>query len=68
MIVLDGSATIADVVALADGREQVSVSPAIIAEVGRAHEIAAELSTRLDIYGRTRETHSSAGLFGRCWR
>lgn len=53
MIVLDGSATIADVVALADRREQVSVSPAIIAAVGRAHEIAAELSTRFDIYGRT---------------
>jgi histidine ammonia-lyase len=53
MIVLNGSATIADVVALADRREQVSVSPAIIAAVGRAHEIAAELSTRFDIYGRT---------------
>lgn len=53
MIVLDGSATIADVVALADGRDQVSVSPATIAAVRRAHEIAAELSTRYDIYGRT---------------
>ncbi len=53
MLVLSGSATIADVVALADGREQVSVSPAIVATVGRAHRLAAELSTRYDIYGRT---------------
>jgi len=53
MLVLNGSATIDDVVALADRREQVSVSPAIVAAVTRAHEIAAELSTRCDIYGRT---------------
>lgn len=53
MIVLDGSATIADVVALADRRDRVSVSPATIAAVRRAHETAAELSTRCDIYGRT---------------
>ena len=31
MLVLNGSATIADVVALADRREQVSVSPATVA-------------------------------------
>jgi histidine ammonia-lyase len=53
MIVFNGSATIADVVALADRREQVSVSEATIAAVAHAHEIAAELSTRCDIYGRT---------------
>jgi histidine ammonia-lyase len=53
MIVLNGSATIADVVALADGREKVSVSPVTVAAVARAHEIAAELATRSDIYGRT---------------
>lgn len=53
MIVLSGSATIADVVALADRRANVSVSPATIAAVARAHEIAAELSTRCEIYGRT---------------
>jgi histidine ammonia-lyase len=53
MLVLDGSATIADVVRLADRREHVSVSPAALAAVGRAHEVAAELSTRSDIYGRT---------------
>lgn len=53
MLVLNGSATIGDVVALADRREQVSVSPATLAAVARAHEIAAELSTRSEIYGRT---------------
>ena len=53
MLVLNGSATIADVVALADRREQVSVSPAAVAAVRRAHQVAAELSTRYDIYGRT---------------
>ena len=53
MLVLNGSATIADVVALADRREQVSVSPATVAGVRRAHQVAADLSTRYDIYGRT---------------
>ena len=53
MLVLNGSATIADVVALADRREQVSVSPATVAAVRRAHQVAAELSTRYEIYGRT---------------
>ncbi len=53
MLVLNGSATIADVVTLADRREQVSVSPAIVTAVRRAHQVAAELSTRCDIYGRT---------------
>ncbi len=53
MLVLNGSATIADVVALADRREQVSVAPTTVAAVERAHQLAAELSTRFDIYGRT---------------
>lgn len=53
MLVLDGSATIADVVRIADRREQVSVSPATLAAVRHAHEVAAELSTRYEIYGRT---------------
>jgi histidine ammonia-lyase len=53
MLVLNGSATIADVVALADRREQVSVAPETVAALRRAHEVAAELSVRLDIYGRT---------------
>lgn len=53
MLVLTGSATIADVVALADRREQVSVSAATVAAVQRAHHVAAELATRCDIYGRT---------------
>ena len=53
MLVLDGSATIADVVALADRRERVSVAPTTVAAVERAHQLAAELSARFDIYGRT---------------
>jgi histidine ammonia-lyase len=53
MLVLDGSATIADVVRLADRRDQVSVSQATVAAVRHAHEVAAELSTRHHIYGRT---------------
>jgi histidine ammonia-lyase len=53
MLVLNGSATITDVVALADRSEQVCVAPAIVAAVGRAHRVAAELSTRHEIYGRT---------------
>ena len=53
MLVLNGSATIADVVALADRSEPVSVAPSTLAAVGRAHQLAAELSTRNDIYGRT---------------
>ena len=53
MLVLNGSATIADVVALADRSEQVSVAPSTLAALGRAHQLAAELSTCNDIYGRT---------------
>ncbi|MDT5402887.1 MAG: histidine ammonia-lyase [Mycobacterium sp.] len=53
MLVLNGSATIADVVALADRSEQVSVAPSTLAALRRAHHLAAELSTRNDIYGRT---------------
>jgi histidine ammonia-lyase len=53
MLVLSGSANIADVVALADRREQVSVSPRVIEAVHHAHQVAAELSTRFPIYGRT---------------
>ncbi len=53
MLVLSGSASIADVVALADRREPVSVSPRVIEAVERAHRVAAELSTRFPIYGRT---------------
>jgi len=53
MLVLSGSASIADVLALADRREQVSVSPNVIEAVDRAHRVAADLSTRFPIYGRT---------------
>jgi histidine ammonia-lyase len=53
MLVLSGSAGIADVVALADRREQVSVSPGVIEAVEHAHQVAADLSTRFPIYGRT---------------
>ena len=53
MLVLKGFATIADVVALAEGSEQVSVAPATVEAVRHAHRVAAELSTRSDVYGRT---------------
>ncbi|AGB25007.1 histidine ammonia-lyase [Mycobacterium sp. JS623] len=53
MLVLNGSASIADVVALADRREQVSVSPSVVEAVDHAHRMAANLSTRFPIYGRT---------------
>jgi histidine ammonia-lyase len=53
MLVFNGSASIADVVALADRREEVSVSPRVVEAVGHAHQVAAELSTRFPIYGRT---------------
>lgn len=53
MLVLDGPASIADVVALADRRERVSVAPRVIETIGRAHEAAADLSTRFPTYGRT---------------
>jgi histidine ammonia-lyase len=53
MLVLNGSASIADVVALADRREQVSVSARVVEAVDHAHQVAADLSTRFAIYGRT---------------
>jgi histidine ammonia-lyase len=53
MLVLNGPASIADVVALADRRERVSVSPRVLKAVGHAHEVAADLSTRFATYGRT---------------
>ena len=53
MLVLNGPASIADVVALADRRDQVSVSPDVLNAVAHAHEVAADLSTRFAIYGRT---------------
>jgi histidine ammonia-lyase len=53
MVVLNGNASIADVVALADRRDRVSVSPLVTKAVGHAHEVAADLSTRFATYGRT---------------
>jgi histidine ammonia-lyase len=53
MIELNGSGSIADVVALADGRDEVAVSPEVVAAVDRMHESAAELSARFPTYGRT---------------
>jgi len=53
MLVLNGHAGIADVVALADRRDRVSVSPEVLQAVARAHEVAADLSTQFAIYGRT---------------
>jgi histidine ammonia-lyase len=53
MIVLTGTGTIADVVTLADRGDQVSISPKVLEAVARAHEQAADLSTRFATYGRT---------------
>ncbi|WP_029117447.1 aromatic amino acid lyase [Mycobacterium sp. URHB0044] len=53
MIVLNGTGSIADVVALADRREQVSVAPKILEAVTRVHEQAEDLSSRFATYGRT---------------
>ena len=53
MIVLNGAGSIADVVALADRRDQVSVSQGVIDAVGRVHGLAADLSNRFPTYGRT---------------
>lgn len=53
MIVLNGSGTIADVVTLADRGDEVSISPDVLAAVGRAYDRAAELSMRFPTYGRT---------------
>ncbi|HYZ67996.1 MAG TPA: aromatic amino acid lyase [Mycobacterium sp.] len=53
MLVLNGTASIADVVALADRRERVSISPDVMKSVAHAHEVAADISTRVAIYGRT---------------
>jgi histidine ammonia-lyase len=53
MIELAGTGRISDVVTLADRRDQVSVSPAVIEAVGNAHKLAADLSARFPTYGRT---------------
>ncbi|AKS32259.1 aromatic amino acid lyase [Mycolicibacterium goodii] len=53
MIVLNDAGTIADVVALADRLEKVSVPPSVRAAIARMHEHAAELSSRFATYGRT---------------
>ncbi len=53
MIVLNGTGSIADVVALADRRDQVSVAPKIVEAVTRVHEQAEDLSSRFATYGRT---------------
>jgi histidine ammonia-lyase len=53
MIVLNGAGRIADVVALADRSDQVSVAPEIVEAVARVYEQAADLSTRFATYGRT---------------
>src|SRR3954469_954048 len=53
MIELAGTGRISDVVTLADRRDQVSVSPAGVGAVGKAHQLAADLSARFPTYGRT---------------
>jgi histidine ammonia-lyase len=53
MIELDGTGRVGDVVTLADGRDQVSVSAKVAATIARVHHQAADLSTRFPTYGRT---------------
>ncbi|MDH6196301.1 histidine ammonia-lyase [Mycobacterium frederiksbergense] len=53
MIVLSGTGTIADVVTLADRRDQVSISPDVLAAIGHAYHQATDLSRRFPTYGRT---------------
>jgi histidine ammonia-lyase len=53
MVVLNGTGTIADVVTLADRREQVAISAEVLTTIERAYQRAAELSTRFPTYGRT---------------
>ncbi|MDT5189458.1 MAG: histidine ammonia-lyase [Mycobacterium sp.] len=53
MIELDGTGRVCDVVTLADGRDQVSVSVKVVEAVARVHDLAADLSTRFPTYGRT---------------
>jgi histidine ammonia-lyase len=53
MIELDGTGRVGDVVTLAYGRDQVSVSATVAATIARVHDQAADLSTRFPTYGRT---------------
>ena len=53
MIELRGTMTVGDVVALADGRDAVSLPSAVVDAVDELHDRAAELSTRHATYGRT---------------
>ncbi|HEX7827194.1 MAG TPA: aromatic amino acid lyase, partial [Mycobacterium sp.] len=53
MIELDGTGRVADVVTLADGRDQVSVSATVAATIARVYDQAADLSSRYPTYGRT---------------
>src|SRR6478735_5120198 len=53
MIELDGTGRVGDVVTLADGRDQVSVSAKVVEAVARVHDQAADMSIRFATYGRT---------------
>jgi histidine ammonia-lyase len=53
MIELNGTMRIGDVVALADGHQEVSLPAEVVEAVARLHDQAAELSTRYATYGRT---------------
>jgi histidine ammonia-lyase len=53
MIELSGTMAIGDVVALADGRDEVMLPAKVVDAVARLHEAAAGLSTRYATYGRT---------------
>ncbi|KAA0098535.1 histidine ammonia-lyase [Mycolicibacterium sp. P1-18] len=53
MIELSGTMTVGDVVALADGRDAVSLPSTVVDAVDDLHDRAADLSTRYATYGRT---------------
>jgi histidine ammonia-lyase len=61
MIELSGPMTIDDVVALADGRDEVSLPAKVVEAVARLHTQAAELSTRHATYGRTTGVGANRG-------
>lgn len=60
MIDLNGAGAIADVVAIADG-DRVAVSQDVVDLIGRAHQVAAELSERIPTYGRTTGVGANRG-------
>lgn len=61
MIELSGTMTVGDVVALADGREEVTIPAESVEAVARLHRQAADLSARYATYGRTTGVGANRG-------